>query len=116
MSGTNVAKQAAVAQSVERRLGKAEVTGSIPVSSFIFLPILKGFRMFRYQIVVKIVIKNMCSPYFRHFLCLKIWNITQNFFLPINGFSVFMINRIFQAFFNLSTFPDIQYIPEIHLQ
>ena len=27
---------AAVAQSVERRLGKAEVTGSIPVSSFIF--------------------------------------------------------------------------------
>ena len=33
-----VAKQAAVAQSVERRLGKAEVTGSIPVSSFIFLP------------------------------------------------------------------------------
>jgi hypothetical protein len=28
---------AAVAQSVERRLGKAEVTGSIPVSSFIFL-------------------------------------------------------------------------------
>ena len=32
--GTNVAKQAAVAQSVERRLGKAEVTGSIPVSSF----------------------------------------------------------------------------------
>ena len=27
---------AAVAQSVERRLGKAEVTGSIPVISFIF--------------------------------------------------------------------------------
>lgn len=26
-----------MAQSVERRLGKAEVTGSIPVSSFIFL-------------------------------------------------------------------------------
>ena len=25
-----------MAQSVERRLGKAEVTGSIPVSSFIF--------------------------------------------------------------------------------
>ena len=35
MSGTNVAKQAAVAQSVERRLGKAEVTGSIPVSSLL---------------------------------------------------------------------------------
>ena len=34
---------AAVAQSVERRLGKAEVTGSIPVSSFIFLPILLVF-------------------------------------------------------------------------
>ena len=50
---------AAVAQSVERRLGKAEVTGSIPVSSFIFLPILKGFRMFRYQIVIKIVIKTV---------------------------------------------------------
>lgn len=30
-------QHAAVAQSVERRLGKAEVTGSIPVSSFIFL-------------------------------------------------------------------------------
>ena len=30
-------KSADVAQSVERRLGKAEVTGSIPVSSFIFL-------------------------------------------------------------------------------
>ena len=28
-------KQAAVAQSVERRIGSAEVTGSIPVSSFI---------------------------------------------------------------------------------
>ena len=37
---------AAVAQSVERRLGKAEVTGSIPVSSFIFLLIFKGFRDF----------------------------------------------------------------------
>ena len=31
-------RQAAVAQSVERRLGKAEVTGPTPVSSFIFLP------------------------------------------------------------------------------
>ena len=30
-------KSADVAQSVERRLGKAEVTGSIPVISFIFL-------------------------------------------------------------------------------
>ena len=29
--------QAAVAQSVERRIGSAEVTGPIPVSSFIFL-------------------------------------------------------------------------------
>ena len=37
---------AAVAQSVERRLGKAEVTGSIPVSSFIFLLIFQGFRDF----------------------------------------------------------------------
>ena len=34
MSGTNVAKQAAVAQSVERRLGKAEVGGSSPLGSF----------------------------------------------------------------------------------
>ena len=32
---------AAVAQSVERRLGKAEVTGSIPVSSFIFFAKMK---------------------------------------------------------------------------
>ena len=32
-SGTNVAKQAAVAQSVERRIGSAEVTGPIPVAS-----------------------------------------------------------------------------------
>ena len=31
-------KDAAVAQSVERRIGSAEVTGPIPVSSFIFLP------------------------------------------------------------------------------
>lgn len=29
-----------MAQSVERRLGKAEVTGSIPVISFIFMQIL----------------------------------------------------------------------------
>ncbi len=34
---------AAVAQSVERRLGKAEVTGSIPVSSSFFMPILLVF-------------------------------------------------------------------------
>ena len=34
---------AAVAQSVERRLGKAEVTGSIPVSSSFFIPILLVF-------------------------------------------------------------------------
>ena len=64
MSGKLPSKyvNAAVAQSVERRLGKAEVTGSIPVNSFIFLPILKGFRMFRYQIVVKIVIKTCVHP------------------------------------------------------
>ena len=37
---------AAVAQSVERRLGKAEVTGSIPVSSSVFLLVFKGFRDF----------------------------------------------------------------------
>ena len=37
---------AAVAQSVERRLGKAEVTGSIPVSSSFLLLIFKGFRDF----------------------------------------------------------------------
>ena len=37
MSGRNAGHESAdVAQSVERRLGKAEVTGSIPVSSFIF--------------------------------------------------------------------------------
>ena len=48
---------AAVAQSVERRLGKAEVTGSIPVSSFIFLPILLVFWDFEDTRVVKIVIK-----------------------------------------------------------
>ena len=48
MSGKLPSKyvNAAVAQSVERRLGKAEVTGSIPVSSFIFLPILKVFGCF----------------------------------------------------------------------
>ena len=34
---------AAVAQSVERRLGKAEVTGSIPVSSSFFMPIFQDF-------------------------------------------------------------------------
>ena len=35
MSGIiTAARNAAVAQSVERRLGKAEVTGSIPVISF----------------------------------------------------------------------------------
>ena len=34
MSGKKLAVSAAVAQSVERRLGKAEVTGPIPVSSF----------------------------------------------------------------------------------
>ena len=37
---------AAVAQSVERRLGKAEVTGSIPVSSSFLLLIFQGFRDF----------------------------------------------------------------------
>ena len=31
-----------MAQSVERRIGSAEVTGPIPVSSFIFLPKIKG--------------------------------------------------------------------------
>ena len=36
---------AAVAQSVERRLGKAEVTGSIPVSSSFFMPIFQEFRV-----------------------------------------------------------------------
>ena len=37
--------QAAVAQSVERRIGSAEVTGPIPVSSFIFSPKIKVFGM-----------------------------------------------------------------------
>ncbi len=31
-----------MAQEVERRLGKAEATGSNPVGSFIFLPFFKG--------------------------------------------------------------------------
>ena len=35
---------AAVAQSVERRIGSAEVTGPIPVSSFVKPLILLGFR------------------------------------------------------------------------
>ena len=37
---------AAVAQSVERRLGKAEVTGSIPVSSFIFFGKNESWHIF----------------------------------------------------------------------
>ena len=40
---------AAVAQSVERRLGKAEVTGSIPVSSSFFMPILLVFWTLKIQ-------------------------------------------------------------------
>ena len=72
-------ESADVAQSVERRLGKAEVTGSIPVSSFIFLPILKGFRMFRYQIVVKIVIKTCVHPILGIFCALKSGIITLKF-------------------------------------
>ena len=37
----NIIGVAAVAQSVERRIGSAEVTGPIPVSSFIFSPKIK---------------------------------------------------------------------------
>jgi hypothetical protein len=70
VSGTNVAKQAAVAQSVERRLGKAEVTGSIPVSSFIFLPILLAFWDFEDTRVVKIVIKTLVPIKKEGILCI----------------------------------------------
>ena len=70
MSGINVAKQAAVAQSVERRLGKAEVTGSIPVSSFIFLPILLAFWDFEDTRVVKIVIKTLVPIKKEGILCI----------------------------------------------
>jgi hypothetical protein len=61
---------AAVAQSVERRLGKAEVTGSIPVSSFIFLPILLVFWDFEDTRVVKIVIKTLVPIKKEGILCI----------------------------------------------
>ncbi len=61
---------AAVAQSVERRLGKAEVTGSIPVSSFIFLPILLAFWDFEDTRVVKIVIKTLVPIKKEGILCI----------------------------------------------
>ena len=48
---------AAVAQSVERRIGSAEVTGPIPVSSFIFLSknqknvwSITSFHLYRFSI------------------------------------------------------------------
>ncbi len=45
-------RQAAVAQAVERRIGSAEVTGPIPVSSFLVKKRrtlkIKVFRFFRY--------------------------------------------------------------------
>ena len=52
-SNTGVEKHnAAVAQSVERRIGSAEVTGPIPVSSFLVKKRrtlkIKVFRFFRY--------------------------------------------------------------------
>ena len=61
---------AAVAQSVERRLGKAEVTGSIPVSSFIFMPILLAFWDFEFSRVVKIVIKTLVPIKKEGILCI----------------------------------------------
>ena len=61
---------AAVAQSVERRLGKAEVTGSIPVSSFIFLTILLAFWDFKFSRVVKIVIKTFVPIKKEGILCI----------------------------------------------
>ena len=61
---------AAVAQPVERRLGKAEVTGSIPVSSFIFLPILLAFWDFEDTRVVKIVIKTLVPIKKEGILCI----------------------------------------------
>ena len=61
---------AAVAQSVERRLGKAEVSGSIPVSSFIFLPILLVFWDFEDTRVVKIVIKTLVPIKKEGILCI----------------------------------------------
>lgn len=39
-------KDAAVAQSVVRRIGSAEVTGPIPVSSFLKALYLQGFFLF----------------------------------------------------------------------
>ena len=39
-------RQAAVAQAVERRIGSAEVTGPIPVSSFLKALYLQGFFFF----------------------------------------------------------------------
>ena len=48
---------AAVAQSVERRLGKAEVTGSIPVSSSFFCLFFKGFGTLEISKVIKKVIR-----------------------------------------------------------
>ena len=61
---------AAVAQSVERRLGKAEVTGSIPVSSSFFLPILLVFGDFEDTRVVKIVIKTLVPIKKEGILCI----------------------------------------------
>ena len=71
MSGRNAEHESAdVAQSVERRLGKAEVTGSIPVSSFIFLPILLVFWDFEDTRVVKIVIKTLVPIKKEGILCI----------------------------------------------
>ena len=43
---------AAVAQSVERRIGSAEVTGPIPVSSFVKALYLQGFFFFMLHFVL----------------------------------------------------------------
>ena len=51
---------AAVAQSVERRLGKAEVTGSIPVSSLYFFAKMKVG-------IYSLQIWELVSDFFLHF-------------------------------------------------
>lgn len=43
-----------MAQEVERRLGKAEATGSNPVGSFIFLPFLKFLIIFESFVLYRI--------------------------------------------------------------
>ena len=56
-----------MAQSVERHLGKVEVTGSIPVISFYAESCFYGFRFFYDKFRDKIILNTFCwhiQPYF----------------------------------------------------